>query len=65
MRQAQFVVLLFAPNDTRDHAVTKELKKIAECIVELYKQAGSFKNTREVRRSTNRRRVLLVLLECS
>ena len=26
VRQAQFVVLLFTPNDTRDHAVTKELK---------------------------------------
>ena len=42
----------------------KEIKK-AECIVELYKQAGIFKNTREVRRSTSRRRVLLALLECS
>ena len=37
----------------------------AECIVELYKHAGIFKNTREVQRSTSRRRVLLALLECS
>ena len=36
-----------------------------KCIVELYKHAGIFKNTREVRRSTSRRRVLLALLECS
>ena len=26
VRQAQFEVLLFTPNDTRDHAVTKDLK---------------------------------------
>ena len=31
-------------------------KKRAECIVELYKHAGIFKNTREVQRGTSRRR---------
>ena len=31
-------------------------KKRAECIVELYKHAGIFKNTREVQRSTSRSR---------
>ena len=41
----------------------KEIKKCAECIVELYKHAGIFKNTREVQRSTSRRRVLLALRE--
>ena len=28
--------------------IIKEIKKCAECIVELYKHAGLFKNTREV-----------------
>ena len=42
-----------------------EIKKRAECIVELYKHTGIFKNSREVRRSTHLRLVLLTLLECS
>ena len=29
---------------------SKEIKNAPECIVELYKHAGIFKNTREVRR---------------
>ena len=30
--------------------IIKEIKNASECIVELYKQAGTFKNTREVYR---------------
>ena len=33
--------------------------------VELYKQLGIFKNTRVVRKSTSRGRILFALLECS
>ena len=47
MRQAQFVVLLFAPNDTRDHAVTKELKKSPSALL-------SYISTREVLRTRER-----------
>ena len=40
-------------------------KKRAECIVEFYKHAGIFKNTREVPRSTPRTpRVFLKILKC-
>ena len=42
-----------------------EIKKRVECIVELCRHSGILKNTSEVRRSTSRWRVLLVLLECS
>ena len=31
-------------------AISKEIKNAPECIVELYKHAGIFKNTREVHR---------------
>ena len=31
-------------------AIIKEIKNAPECIVELYKHAGIFKNTREVHR---------------
>ena len=31
---------------------SKEIKNASECIVELYKHAGIFKNTREVHRET-------------
>ena len=47
MRQAQFVVLLFAPNDTRDRAVTKELKKSPNALL-------SYTSTREVLRTRER-----------
>ena len=47
MRQAQFVVLLFTPNDTRDHAVTKELKKSPSAL-------SSYIGTREVLRTRER-----------
>ena len=40
-RQAQFVVLLFTPNDTRNHAITKELKKSPSALL-------SYLSTREV-----------------
>ena len=46
--------------------ITKEIKKtFSSSIVELYKQLGIFKNTREVRKSTSRGRILFALLECS
>lgn len=44
---------------------TKEIKKRAGFIVELYKHAGIFKNTRRVWRSMSQRQALLTLLECS
>ena len=37
-----------APESLKEKNDNKEIKKRAECIVELYKHAGSFKNTREV-----------------
>ena len=40
-------------------------KKRTEYIVGLYKHAGIFKKTREVLRSTSRKREPLILLECS
>ena len=43
----QFVVLLFTPNDTRDHAVTKELKKSPSAL-------SSYIGTREVLRTRER-----------
>ena len=46
--------------------ITKEIKKtVSSSIVELYKHLGIFKNTREVRKSTSRGRILFALLECS
>ena len=33
-----------------EHPLPKEIKNASECIVELYKHAGIFKNTREVHR---------------
>ena len=46
--------------------ITKEIKKtFSSSIVDLYKNLGIFKSTREVRKSTSRGRILLALLECS
>ena len=33
-----------------DRLIIKEIKNASECIIELYKPAGIFKNTREVHR---------------
>ena len=46
--------------------ITKDIKKtFSSSIVELSEQLGIFKNTREVRKSTSRGRILFALLECS
>ena len=49
-------LVLFYDNEHYDVVTTlpgffgKEIKNASECIVELYKHAGIFKNTREVHR---------------
>ena len=37
---------------TVNYIIIKEIKNMSECIVELYKYAGIFKNMREVHRET-------------
>ena len=45
-----FVVLAWNKHFNEDVLFNKEIKNASECIVELYKHAGIFKNTREVHR---------------
>ena len=42
--------LIRVHSNARNSIINKEIKNASECIVELYKHAGIFKNTREVHR---------------
>jgi len=58
-------MLSLITNETYFVGVHKEIKNASECIVELYKHAGIFKNTREVHREARgTSRVFLKIPKC-
>ena len=63
-RKIRYIFILEKKFKNLPRSFLELLSRTKISLLLLYKHVGIFKNTREVRRSTSRRRVLVALLEC-